>query len=186
MKYPQLRGKTLFQRPYFWQNCQTAWETKDLMPELALFNIDFDDVRHTIQSLYFPICASGHWYVGIVSFEKKQIAFADSLNLPPPANYYEIILHLLQNILKIDTTHWYSKVMRWSCPSQTDGWSCGVVALSFLHNLCDKSTAPWCSEMAIQFRVLWLRRIIEHHQMSVQMNQQFPLQSSSNSSDVHL
>ena len=153
----------MFQSPFFWQCCMDTWEKKQLSPNLKVFLRDFDALRETVVTLYFPMCSSGHWFLVIISFQKKEIAVADSLKSDPPSNFYEIVRYFLTAFLEVDMTDWAPEYEREPCPRQTDGHSCGVVVLSLLDDLCSGgSTSPWCPDMAAHFRVLWLGRIIEH------------------------
>lgn len=171
----------MFQPPFFWQSCQKTWEQKTLYPSLQVLLSDFNEVRETMQTLYFPICSSNHWFLGIVSFQKKQISVADSLEADPPSDFYEIIQYFLTTFLEIDMTDWRKNWVRDSCPRQKDGHSCGVVVLSLLDYFCsDEYSDPWCPKMAMQFRVLWLRRLIEHDNQATQWLRELPITDSEN------
>jgi Ulp1 family protease len=171
----------MFQPPFFWQSCQKTWEQKRLYPSLQVFLSDFNEVRESMQTLYFPVCSSGHWFLGIVSFQKKQISIADSLKADPPSNFYETIQYFLVTFLKIDVTDWRKNWVRESCPRQKDGHSCGVVVLSLLDYLCSEGDSDsWCPDMAMQFRVLWLRRLIEHDNQAMRCLLDLHLTNSKN------
>lgn len=156
----------MIQHSFFWDGCKQTYAGKELSGILGnLFKTDFSDIHTSIETIYFPFCERQHWFVGVIDFQSKQIKVADSLATPPPQQFVQILLYML-NIVEIDTSEWNTKWIRLTIPRQKDSHSCGVAALSFIQGRIEESRLradKWTPEHSDLYRLLWLERLINHH-----------------------
>jgi hypothetical protein len=118
----------------------------------------------TIKELLFTVCHHSHWYVGVVSFETLSFHFAEGMgNDDLPNDFFEVVWYMVETFLEVNMTHWKRQLTRVICPTQHDGHSCGVIALTFMEKRCaDAFVEAWSQAKGVEFRLSWLGRVISH------------------------
>lgn len=101
----------------------------------------------------------------MIDFKSKKIKVADSLGTSSSQQLVQAVFYML-NVVEIDTSDWNKKWNRLRCPRQNDSHSCGIAALSFIQRRIENSSLradKWASEYSDLYRLLWLERLINHH-----------------------
>ena len=154
----------MLQPPSFWTNINKSWEEKRLNAGLKSFVQEFSDIRDTIEVIHCILGNGSHWWLCSLSFLSKEFQIRDGLTMYPPEFVHQFE-YVFERFLSVSLKGW--KRVRSPCPTQRDSNNCGVIALCAMEQLCSKhQVETWSQEKSSKFRMMWLRRMVERHDLA--------------------
>jgi len=179
-KFTNTPERQLIFRAEFWADCQMLHEqVRDALrmaqmlkgPMFESERIDVNRSGMSLETIYFFVASSGHWWLVVLEFRTKKTFIVDGLELRLPSNVMKYVGRILDLALGIslEKLGWAKNIRRIKVPKQPDGDSCGVVAICALEYLISRAEGMPCAsfDAKVQFnpkehRIKWLRRVIEH------------------------
>jgi hypothetical protein len=162
---------------YLWQKLSGEKKERTLSPlDVAgvLGNDQLTHLRKVIEAkgvLLFPFWHLEHWMVAIVDFGNRKFLVAEGKYWTVPVNLRRLLFSFLKSVAS-DAMEGFPPMARMKCPIQVDSHSCGIVALSVLQGFCvnDKEEDQWSQDAHHGYRLLWLERLLKHHDPNLQFD----------------
>lgn len=151
-------------RPNFWLGIHYTYEHGTLFGTLEPVKRDLKSMRKTVKYICAPLCHNQHWYMISLSLKDGEFMFAEGKNWCLPQEMLSEAQRVLHEHLDWDTSKWNPRFNRIESPKQTDGNSCGILALSLIESFCSGEPVQYVAKDVISHRIKWLTRCIDLHQ----------------------
>ena len=168
--FPEAFPRVLLYPVRFGWLLSIANQEKKLNSYLREFKEQLHRHGDSVESVVFPYCFAHHWFMINISFANRRVEYAEGFNREPlPIIIFQEIMSFLKEHLEVDTTSWDSLPKRREAPQQTDGYSCGPIALECILDVCsgfDPSKFEpiiWDESLADQRRLDWINRSVWQH-----------------------
>jgi Ulp1 family protease len=144
----------------FWRSLQSAFAEGPLDYELRQCVQRFNTFRDTLETICFPVCHNNHWFAVFISLRDGSVQVADGLDHVPPDNLVPAVISFVSKHLKVETRKWKPSYERLQAPKQSDGHSCGPIALAMFEQEFSGENINWTPQSAKICRINWIRRCI--------------------------
>jgi len=99
-----------------------------------------------------------------LSLKHGEFKFAEGKNWNLPPEVLSEVQHVLHKHFDWDTSGWNPRFTRIESPKQTDGHSCGILALSLIESFCSGEPVHYLAKDIVSHRIKWLTRCVSLHQ----------------------